>query len=173
MKSLLKFILLFTLAFPASGKAQSDFQPDSLLNKLIGKWTLKGSIEERETTHDVNAERVLNGQYVQLKEVSREKDEKGNPSYTAIVYLTWLKAKNEYECLWLDNTSNAGLSNGITGRAKPNGDKIEFVFKYSDTLQFHTAFLYDRNADTWQWFMDEDNNGKLQPFARMKMTRNK
>jgi len=167
----LKFSVLFVLAFPATTKAQSNVQPDSVLDKMIGKWTLNGTIEERETTHDVDVERVLNGQYVQMKEVSREKDEKGNPIYTAIVYLTWQKTKKEYDCLWLDNTSNEGLSNGIIGHAKPNGDKLEFVFKYSDTIQFHTTFLYDRDADKWQWLMDEDNNGELQPFARMKMTK--
>jgi len=171
MKSFLKFIVLFVLVFPTVAKSQSAFQPDSLLNKMIGKWTLRGTIDEQETTHDVNVERVLNGQYVQLKEVSREKDEKGNPLYTAIVYLTWLETKNEYNCLWLDNTSNVGLSNGIIGHAKQNGDKIEFLFKYSDTVQFHTTFLYDRGTDTWHWLMDAENNEKSEPFARVKLTR--
>ena len=48
---------------------------------------------------------------------------------------------------------------------------MEFLFKYNDTTQFHTTFLYDENTDAWQWFMDEDNNGKLQSFARLKMTK--
>jgi hypothetical protein len=139
---------------------------------MIGKWTLKGIIDKQETTHDVVVERVLNGQYVQLKEVSREKDKNGDPIYTAIVYLTWLETKKEYVCLWLDNTSNEGLSNGIIGRAKPNGDKMEFVFKYNDTTQFHTTFLYDRKTNTWQWLMDEDVNGKVEPFARVKLIKN-
>ena len=46
------------------------------------------------------------------------------------------------------------------------------VFKFSDTNQFHTTFLYDRNTDTWQWIMDGEENGKLQPFARVKLTKN-
>lgn len=171
MKTFLKLILLLVLIFPSMAKSQSIIQPDSLLDKMIGKWTLKGMIDNQETTHDIDVERVLNGQYVQLKEVSREKDQKGNPSYEAIVYFTWLEKKKEYVCLWLDNTSNQGLSNGIIGHAKPNGDKIEFIFKYNDTTQFHTTFLYDRDTNTWQWFMDEDENGKLQPFARVKLTK--
>jgi hypothetical protein len=101
---------------------------------------------DKKTIHDIDAQRVLNGQYIQLKEVSREKDQKGNPLYEAIVYICWEESKKQYSCLWLDNTSNEGISNGIIGRAKLNGDKIEMIFKFSDANQFHTTFLYDRDT---------------------------
>lgn len=172
MKKLVKMILVLILIFPFTVKSQQAIQPDSLLNKLTGKWILKGTIDGKETIHDIDAKRVLNGQYIQLKEVSREKDEKGNPLYEAIVYMCWQEAKKEYFCLWLDDTSNEGISNGIVGRAKQNGDKIEMLFKYNSTTQFHTTFLYDREADTWQWIMDGEVNGNLQPFARVKLTKN-
>jgi hypothetical protein len=133
---------------------------------------LNGTIAGQETIHDIDAKRVLNGQYIQLKEVSREKDEKGNPLYDAIIYICWQEAKKQYFCLWLDNTSNEGISNQILGLAKLNGDKIEMVFKFSDTNQFRTSFLYDRDTDTWQWIMDGEENGKLRPFARVKLTKN-
>ena len=112
-----------------------------MLNKLIGKWVLRGTIAGKETIHDINAERVLNGQYVQLKEVSREKDKTGNPLYEAEVYLCLQQAKQQYFCLLLDNTSNEGISNKVIGRAKQNGDKIEMIFTYGDGTQFHTIFL--------------------------------
>jgi len=76
MKTFLKLILLFVLISPVTVKSQQVSQPDSLLNKLAGKWVLTGTIEGQKTIHDVDAKRVLNGQYVQIKEVSREKDEK-------------------------------------------------------------------------------------------------
>jgi hypothetical protein len=139
---------------------------------LTGKWVLKGTIAGQETIHEIDAKRVLNGQYVQLKEVSREKDEKGNPLYEAVVYICWQEAKKQYFCLWLDNTSNEGISNQVIGHAKQSGDKIEMLFKFSDANQFHTTFLYDRDTDTWEWLMDGEENGKLQPFARVKMTKN-
>ena len=172
MKKLLQLILLFVLVSPVTVKSQQISQPDSLLNNLAGKWVLTGTIEGQKTTHDVDAKRVLNGQYVQIKEVSREKDEKGNPLYDAVIYICWQDAKKQYFCLWLDNTSNEGISNQVIGRAKQNGDKIEMVFKFSDANQFHTTFIYDREADTWQWLMDGEENGKLQPFARVKLTKN-
>jgi hypothetical protein len=172
MKALISLILLLVLFVPTTLKSQQLTSPDSLLNRLTGKWILDGTIDGQKTIHDIDAQRVLNGQYVQLKEVSREKDQKGNPLYEAIVYICWEESKKQYSCLWLDNTSNGGISNGIIGRAKQNGDKIEMIFKYGDTIQFHTTFLYDRDTDTWQWLMDGEENGKLQPFARVKLTKN-
>ena len=172
MKTFLKLILLFVLISPVTVKSQQVSQPDSLLNKLAGKWVLTGTIEGQKTTHDVDAKRVLNGQYVQIKEVSREKDEKGNPLYDAVVYICWQEAKKQYFCLWLDNTSNEGISNQVIGHATQNGDKIEMVFKFSDANQFHTTFIYDRETDSWQWLMDGEENGKLQPFASVRLTKN-
>lgn len=172
MKKLLQLILLFVLVSPVTVKSQQISQPDSLLNNLAGKWVLTGTIEGQKTIHDVDAKRVLNGQYVQIKEVSREKDEKGNPLYDAVIYICWQDAKKQYFCLWLDNTSNEGISNQVIGRAKQNGDKIEMLFKFSDANQFHTTFIYDRETDTWQWLMDGEENGKLQPFASVRLTKN-
>ena len=165
-------MLILVLISPVIVKSQQTIQPDSLLNKLKGKWVLKGTIAGQETTHDIEGKRVLNGQYLQLKEQSREKDAKGLPLYDALVYICWQESKKEYFCLWLDNTSNEGISNQVIGRAPPNGNKIEMLFKFNDTTQFHTTFLFDKEGDTWQWIMDGEENGKLQPFARLKMTRN-
>lgn len=173
MKTLIKLIFLSLLLLPITVKSQQLTQPDSLLNKLTGRWTLTGTIDGKKTIHDINVQRVLNGEYIQLKEVSRERDQLGNPLYDAIVYICWEAPKKQYSCLWLDNTSNGGISNGIIGCAKQERDKIEFIFKYSEMVQFHTTFLYDKGTDTWQWLMDEEENGKFQPFARVILTKNK
>lgn len=172
MKRLGKIILLLVFILPVAAKSQQTTPPDSLLNKLTGSWVLKGTIAGQETIHDVTAKRVLNGQYIQLTEVSREKDGKENPAYEAVVYFCWQEPKKQYFCLWLDNTSNEGISNQVIGQAKQNGDKIELVFKYNDATKFYTTFIYDRNMDSWQWNMDGEEKGKLQPFARVKLTRN-
>ena len=172
MKTLISLILLLVMFVSTTLKSQQLTSPDSLLNRLTGKWILNGTIDGQKTIHDIDVHRVLNGQYIQLKEVSREKDQKGNPLYEAIVYICWEESKKQYSCLWLDNTSNGGISNGIIGRAKQNGDKIEMIFKYGDTNQFHTTFLYNKGTNSWQWLMDGEENGKLQPFARVILTKN-
>ena len=151
--------------------AQTARPPGELLERMAGQWVLEGTIAGKTTTHDVVATSVLNGQYVQLHEVSREQDAQGRPAYEALVYLTWEQARGEYSCQWLDSTSNAGLSNGVTCRAKPSDDELRLLFKYPDGSTFHTTFAYDRTADTWQWKMDGEEKGQLAPFARMMMRR--
>jgi hypothetical protein len=168
----INLILLLVILLPANVKSQQLSRPDSLLNKMTGKWILNGTIDNQKTTHDIDAQRVLNGQYVQIKEVSREKDPTGKPLYEAVVYICWEESKKQYSCLWLDNTSNEGISNGIIGRAIQNMDKIELIFIYNAKSKFHTTFEYNKERDTWQWSMDGEENGKIQPFARVTLTKN-
>ena len=151
--------------------AQTSSRPDDLLSRIGGTWVLEGAIAGKAVTHDVVANSVLNGQYVQLHEVSRKQDAQGRPDYEAFVCLTWEKDRGEYSCLWLDSTSNAGLSNGVTCRAKPSGDELPLVLKYPDGTTFHTTFSYNRTADTWRWALDGEEKGHLVPFARMSMRR--
>ena len=163
------FVLVICVSFTASAQ-QITFQ-DSLLDHFIGSWVLHGTIQGKETTHDIVAKWVLGHQYLQFHEVSTEKDSSGNPMYEATVFIGWDQPLSQYSCFWLDGTSGNGLSNPVMGHAQRNGDKIAFLFKFSETTLFHTTFLYDRGSDTWQWMMDDDENGKLQPFARVKLTR--
>lgn len=164
---LLAAVLAGTAASLAS--AQTSRPPVELLDRLVGRWVLEGKIAGKTTTHDVVASWVLNGQYVQLHEVSRERDAQGRPAYEALVYLTWEPSRGEYSCLWLDSTSNVGLSNGVVGRAKPSGDELRLLFKFADGSTFHTTFAYDRKADAWQWKMDGEEKGQLAPFARVTL----
>lgn len=110
------FLLAAALAGTAvsTTSAQTSRPPSELLERLVGTWVIEGTMAGKPTTHDVVARWVLNGQYLQLHEVSRERDAQGRPAYEALVYLTWEPSRGEYSCLWLDSTSNAGLSNGIS-----------------------------------------------------------
>ena len=168
MRSLLLAAVLAWTAAPMTS-AQTSRPPVDLLERIVGRWVLQGTIDGKTTTHDVVATWVLNGQYVQVHEVSRERDSQGRPAYEALVYLTWEPSRGEYSCLWLDSTSNVGLSNGVLGRAKPSGDELRLLFKFADGSAFHTTFAYDRKADTWQWKMDAEEKGQLVPFARVTM----
>jgi hypothetical protein len=172
MKTITKTtIVLVLLSFSVSAQ-QTTFQ-DSLLDHMTGTWVLQGTIEGKETTHDVVVAWVLGHQYVQFHEVSRELNGNGNAMYEAIVFFGWDRPLNQYACYWLDGTSGNGLSNPVIGHAKRNGDTIAFVFKFSDTSIFHTTFLYKKDVDAWQCFMDDEENGKVEPFARLKLVRNK
>jgi hypothetical protein len=170
MRTALAIIASIALA-SVPARAQGPAFQDPLLDRLVGKWVLPGTIDAAKTTHDVVAEWVLGHEYVQLHEVSREKDANGAPAYEATVFIGWDKRTSEYACLWLDSTGGGGLAPPVVGHAKRDGDRIAFLFALPDGTKFHTTFAYTKGTDTWQWVMDGEQGGKLQPFARLTLTR--
>lgn len=170
MKIFFKIFSLISLVSFFVSAQQTTFQ-DSLLDHFIGKWILHGTIDGKETTHDIVTEWVLNHQYVQFHETSHEKNANFEAMYEAIVFLGWDQPSSQYSCLWLDVTGGGGLSAQAIGHAERSDDKMAFLFKGNDGSLFHTTFLYERGSDTWQWLMDGEVNGELQPFARVKLTR--
>jgi hypothetical protein len=160
---LLATALLAALAPP--GHAQP--LQDPLLDHMTGQWVLQGTIAGQQTVHDVQGEWLLGHQYIQLHEVSREKNAQGQPAYEAIVLIGWDAAAKEYACLWLDSTGGGGLTGKAIAHAKPGGDALAFLFLGT----FHTTFLYNKATGTWRWTMDDEEGGKLQSFARVKLTR--
>jgi len=152
------------------GQAQ---QPSSepLLDHMVGTWILHGTVEGKETIHDVTGEWILNHEYAQIHEISREKDAKGQPQYEAIVLIEWNPKSAEYACEWLDTTSGGALFTQVIGHGKREGDKIPFLFKMRDGTVFHNTFAYNSASDTWQWLLDGEEQGKLKPFARMELKR--
>lgn len=144
---------------------------DPLLEHMVGRWVLQGTIDGKETKHDIVAEWVLGHEYLKFHEVSREKNSRGDSEYEAIVLVGVGQKSQGYACLWLDTTSGIGLSNNGIAQGKREGDQIKFLFLGSSGSIFHTTFVYDQRTDTWQWIMDGEEGGKLQPFARVKLTR--
>ena len=61
--------------------AQQATFNDPLVNHLAGKWVLTGQMDKEPVTHDVAAEWVLAHQYLEIHEVSREKNNDGSPVY--------------------------------------------------------------------------------------------
>jgi hypothetical protein len=165
--------LLAALLLAAPARASAQLPPDSLFNRLVGHWVLRGSIAGQRTTHDVTFSWMLGREYVQMHEVSRERQADGKPAYEAMVFFGRDPHTGEYACLWLDNTAASAFDPAGTGRGRVAGDSIEFLFHYTPTTGFHTTFVYDRTRDAWQWRMDNDSAGVRQPFARVELTRRK
>jgi hypothetical protein len=171
MKIALTILALIVIA-SFSASAQQPVRQDPLLDHMTGKWVLQGTIAGQAATHDIEADWVLNHEYVRLHEISREKDAQGRPIYEAIIFIDWNASLSEYTCLFLDSTEGGGLSPETFGHAKPNGDEIPLLFKLKNGF-FHTTLAYDKSSDTWQWLLDDEEGGKLTPFARLKLTRKK
>jgi hypothetical protein len=145
--------------------------PLELLDHLAGQWVLHGTIDGKQTTHDVQAEWVLKREYLRLHEVSREKDAKGDPAYEAIVFISWEPKTREYICLWLDSTAGGGLSAQGLAHGKESRDSVPLLFTISPSSLLHTTFVYDRSADSWRWLIDDESNGKTERFADVKLSR--
>jgi len=161
--------ILLCCSLPA--EAEGPSAPVALLNHLAGAWVLRGTIAGKPTTHDVHAEWVLNHEYLQLHEISREKNAGGGAAYEAIVYIEWDAKAQQYKCLWLDSTSGGGLSPEGIARAKQAEDEIPFVFTLSASDQIHTTFRYDKAGDSWQWLIDNVVSARTQRFADVRLTR--
>lgn len=150
------------------GEAAAASGPRELLGRLAGRWVLAGEIAGQATTHDVDGAWVLQGNYVRLTEISREKDAAGKAAYEAMVLLGW--AGDHYVCFWFDNTEVATSDGGC--RAKEAGDTIALEFHAPDgALSFTNTFAYDRKADAWTWKMANIKDGAATPFASVTLKR--
>jgi hypothetical protein len=162
--------VLLALLF-AGHRLDAQLPPDSLFPRLIGRWVLSGTIARQPTTHDVTFSWMLGHEYVQMHEISRERSADGKPAYEAIVLFGRDPRTGEYGCLWLDNTGTSAFDPAGVGRGSVSGDSIPFLFRYTPSTSFHTTFVYNRAADSWQWHMDNDSLGVRRPFARVTLTR--
>jgi hypothetical protein len=169
MRTILGAAVLCTIvATPLAGQGLA---PDSLFDRLVGRWVLTGTISRRQTTHDVTFRWMLGREYVQMHEVSRERAADGSPAYEAVVLFGRDPGSGEYACLWMDNTAAGAFPEAGIGRGSVAGDSVPFLFRYTATTSFHTTFVYDRASDTWQWHMDNDSLGVRRPFARVSLRR--
>lgn len=163
-------LALSALLVVPSLQAQAT-KPDPLLDRLIGQWVLRGPMAGKETVHDVTFRWVLDSEYVEMHEVSRDRTPAGKPGYEAIVYLVHDPHTHKYGAFWLDNTDyNAFYPAGV-GHGSAAGDSIPFVFVDSPRDRMRTTFVYDRASDTWAWHMDSQTGARKRQFARVTLRR--
>ena len=165
-------VLFLCLVHGTLAVAQTrSHDPTDLLDHLAGSWLLQGKIAGKQTTHDVQARWILRREYLELHEVSREKDDRGEPAYEAVTLVSWEAKLSQYACLWMDSTAGGALTSPVTCRAKRSGDSIPFVFTISTSESIHTTFSYRQASDTWQWIIDDVTGGKSDRFADVELLR--
>ena len=138
MNILIRALLVLLFARPLV--AQS-LPRDSVLSRLAGRWVLRGTIASQPTVHDDTFTWMLNREYLQMHEVSRERTSAGTPEYEAVVLFTRDPKSGEYACLWLDNTGVSAFEDAGIGRGSVAGDSVSFLFRYTPTTRFHTTFV--------------------------------
>lgn len=165
-----KLALLLALFAASLALCQQPPVSSPLLDHLAGKWVMQGTIAKQPTTHDIDAEWVLDHHYLRIHEVSREKKPDGRSNYEAMVFIAWNEEPKHYSCAWLD--VYGGFSVGSIGIAPPSENELAFLFKDAKgETDFSNDFAYDPKTDTWTDTLDNIVNGEKKPFGRVKLTR--
>lgn len=163
-------VLLLAIFGTLAVMAQQAPINSPLLDHLAGKWVLAGTVGKQPETHELDAEWVMQHQYLRFREVSRDKNEKGDPNYEATVFIAWNEKTKQYSCVWLD--VYGGASAESIGVALPKENELDFVFHDEHgEVTFTNTFIYDPKNNTWENRLDNILRGEAKPFARFKMTR--
>jgi hypothetical protein len=168
------WVLAITAMFqsPRLAHAADETTHNVLLDKMIGKWVMTGTVDNEKVTHDVQVDRILKGQYLRIHEIAREQDAEGDPAYEAWIHIAWDQANAEYVVMWLDNTAVTNFSPEGVGHGKPEGDRINFKWKMADGSGIQNTFAYKPASDQWFWRIDNvDVAEKKSPFARLALKR--
>jgi len=165
-----QLFLLVTILAAHGAMAQQAPVNSPLLDHLAGKWLLQGTVGKQAVTHDFDAEWVLEHHYLRFHEVSREKNEKGDPQYEATVFIGWNEKTKQYACVWMD--VYGGATPESIGIAAPKENELAFVFtdEHGET-SFTNTFTYDPKTNTWEDRLDNVEKGVAKPFARFKLTK--
>ena len=165
-----QLILVMTIFASLVAMAQQAPVSSPLLDHLAGKWLMQGTVGKQAVTHELDAEWVLQHHYLRFHEVSREKNDKGEPQYEATVFIGWSEKTKRYACVWLD--VYGGLTSESIGVAAPKENELAFVFtdEHGET-SFTNTFVYDPKTNTWQNRLDNIVKGEAKPFARFNLTK--
>lgn len=168
----LRFVIAFVLCAVALAQEPLDGpkrpMQDPLLDQMTGSWKLTGRIAGQPADHSIDAEWVLNHQFLRIHEKSNTAAKDGS-AYEAIIFVGYDNASERYLVHWIDIFG--GRFSETLGYGKRDGNAIRLTFEYSDG-PFHTSFVWDSQAKSWRWEMDTKGaDGKWKEFGRMTLSR--
>jgi hypothetical protein len=153
----------------AAGAQASTGWHDELADHMTGTWKVAGNVMGHDAHHAVEAEWVLNHQFLRIHEKTDATASSSEHQYEANWYLGFDPVSERYVLHLLD-VFGARFSETL-GYGVRDGSSIRFVFEYPDG-PFHTTFRWSQEKDTWQWVMEQKNKkGAWTQFADLTMTR--
>jgi hypothetical protein len=154
-KHIIVILGIFTCCIPTFGqdslKCKYDRFEDTLLEKIIGNWTVSGQIGGEKVTYNFVASWELNHQFISLTFADTAKQ----PQYTAKVFIGYDCISERYVTHWLDNFG--GRFSETLGYGIKTANTIEFRFEYPDG-PFLNKFIYDIATDSWQFHTTTKSN---------------
>jgi len=158
--------LVFLTSLSSMAQAPVEWQ-DNLADHLSGTWKVEGQIVGREAHHEIDAEWVLNRQFLRIHENSAATAPASEKRYEAIWFLGYDTLSERYVLHLLDIFG--GRYSETLGYGVRNGNEIRFVFEYPDG-PFHTTFRWSPEATAWQWLLEQkDKDGRWTTFADLKL----
>ena len=170
MRTCLRAMLLIAALTPMHALAQGLPEwHDDLVDHLAGAWTITGQVMGRDAHHDVQAEWVLNHQFLRIHEKTATSAPASERRYEAIWFLGYDAVSGRYVLHLLDVFG--GRYSETLGYGTRDGNAIRFVFEYGDG-PFHTTYRWSPETGAWQWLLEQkDKDGKWTQFADFKLTR--
>jgi hypothetical protein len=150
------------LIISATALDAQDLQPppiDSLLQHLVGHWTMRGNVRGAPVTYDLVASRVLGNDYVEL----RMTDVARPPRYEARVFIGEDTVANRVIVHWLDSFGAAYSIPPGTGTV--TADTVQFKIPYPGN-PFRDTFVFLRSEGHWYIRLESsDRHGGWKVFA--------
>ena len=162
-------LLLITVALAVASVAQAPAEwRDDLVDHMTGSWKMEGQVMGRDAHHEVEAEWVLNHQFLRIHEKTTSSAPAAEHKYEATWFLGYDPISERYVLHLLD-VFGARFSETL-GYGARDGNAIRFIFEYPDG-PFHTTFRWSPEKDSWEWLMEQkDKDGKWTSFADLKLT---
>jgi hypothetical protein len=152
---------------------------DNLLDGLVGKWNVTGTIAGQSIRHFCVADWVLNHQFLRVHFVDvgsgspqHQRDSKEHAPYEAIAFVGYDNMSERYVAHWLD-IFGGRFSETLGFGKRENDESIKFVFEYQSG-PLHNTFSRNTAKDTWSVVIEQkDDKGKWTLFANEILERAK
>jgi len=136
---------------------------DEFLDRLVGSWTLTGSIGSTQLKQKVDARWVIQGQFLEVHCLQEKPVPQDQVPYEAIYMLGYNNQSGEYSMHLFDTFGESYAR--MVGIGKRKDDSIEFLFEYPNSL-FSNTFTWNGEAREWTMLLrQQEETGKWKIFA--------
>jgi Protein of unknown function (DUF1579) len=170
VKLFLALVIAVTFLFGKCVTAQMPSEwHDDVVERMAGEWKVEGQVMGRDAHHLVEAEWVLNHQFLRLHERTATDAPAAERRYEAVWFLGYDPVSERY-VLHLMDVFGARFSETL-GYGTREGNHILFTFEYPDG-SFHTNFVWHPEKNAWEWMMEQKGkDGRWSQFADLNLTK--
>ena len=129
---------------------------DDLLNHLVGKWNVSGTVHGNPSTQTIEAEWVLNHQFLRVVERSVENMAGKNANYEEMQYIGYDQASKRYVAHLI--TAFGGADSTTLGYGQRTGNHLEFVYQYPDE-PISSQLIWEPDSNTWHLLWQQNTKG--------------